>query len=48
MKDLGFKKVYNLLGGFGAWKSEGLKVVVTKGEILKSKKQCQLLNFLIL
>tara|TARA_B110000444_G_scaffold79027_1_gene74755 strand:+ start:777 stop:1496 length:720 start_codon:yes stop_codon:yes gene_type:complete len=45
MKDLGFKKVYNLLGGFGAWKSEGLKVVVTKGEILKKKKATSVIEF---
>lgn len=30
MKDLGFHKVYNLLDGFGAWKSEGFNVVSEK------------------
>ena len=45
MKDLGFKKVYNLLGGFGAWKSEGLKVVVSKGEILIKKKATSVIEF---
>ena len=45
MKDLGFKKVYNLLGGFGAWKSEGIKVVVTKGEILKKQKAMSVIEF---
>ena len=45
MKDLGFKKVYNLLGGFGAWKSEGIKVVVTKGEILKKQKAMAVIEF---
>jgi thioredoxin len=45
MQELGFKKVYNLLGGFGAWKSEGLKVVVTKGEILKKQKAMSVIEF---
>ena len=45
MKDLGIKKVYNLLGGFGAWKSEGLKVAVTKGEILKKQKAMSVIEF---
>ena len=45
MQDLGFKKVYNLLGGFGAWKSEGLKFLVTKGEILKTQKAMSVIEF---
>jgi thioredoxin len=38
MKDLGFKKVYNLLGGFGRWRNDGFKVVVTKEVVLKKQK----------
>ena len=45
MKDLGFNKVFNLIGGFGAWKSEGLKVVVAKGEILKKQKAMSVIEF---
>tara|TARA_B110000902_G_C14024498_1_gene481647 strand:- start:46 stop:765 length:720 start_codon:yes stop_codon:yes gene_type:complete len=43
MKDLGFHKVYNLLGGFGAWKSEGFNVVSEK--LMKVVKQ-KLVSFI--
>jgi thioredoxin 1 len=38
MKDLGFQKVYNLLGGFGSWKSEEFNVVSEKQmKVVKQK-----------
>jgi len=45
MRELGFKKVYNLLGGFGAWKLDGFKVVITKGHILKKQKSISIIEF---
>ena len=38
MQELGFDKVYNLLGGFGEWKLNNFKVVITEGQILKKQK----------
>lgn len=45
MQDLGFKKIYNLLGGFGAWKGKDFKVVVTKGETLKKQDAMSSIDF---
>ncbi len=45
MQDLGFKKIYNLLGGFGAWKANDFKVVVTKGETLKKQQAMSSIDF---
>ena len=45
MQGLGFKKVYNLLGGFGEWKLDGFKVVVTKEPVLKKQKIISIIEF---
>jgi|TARA_B110000902_G_scaffold235031_1_gene280071 thioredoxin len=45
MQELGFHKVYNLLGGFGAWKLDGFKIVVTKESVLKKQKTISIIEF---
>tara|TARA_B100000767_G_C19746871_1_gene528947 strand:+ start:1348 stop:2073 length:726 start_codon:yes stop_codon:yes gene_type:complete len=45
MKELGFDKVYNLLGGFGEWKSKNFKVVKTEDKIFKKQKSFSILEF---
>ena len=45
MKDLGFHKVYNLLGGFGAWKSEGFNVVSEKQMKVVKQKSVSFIEF---
>ena len=38
MKELGFDKVYNLLGGFSEWKLNNFKVVIKEGQVFKKQK----------
>ncbi|MBT6809056.1 MAG: thioredoxin fold domain-containing protein [Flavobacteriales bacterium] len=45
MKDLGFKKVFNLIGGFGAWKLADFKFIKTKEQVFKKQKSISIIEF---
>ena len=45
MKELGFDKVYNLLGGFSAWESNNFKVVLSESKIVEKQKSISVSEF---
>ena len=45
MKELGFKKVFNLKGGFGAWKLADFKFIKTKEQVFKKQKSISIIEF---
>ena len=48
MQELGFNKVYNLLGGIGDWKSNNFKVVKTEAKIFNKPKSISNAEFSML
>ena len=45
MRDLGFKKVFNLIGGFSAWKLANFKFIKTKEQVFKKQKSISIIEF---
>jgi len=45
MKELGFNKIYNLLGGFSKWKSNNFKIVLPEDKIFKKQKSISISDF---
>ncbi|MDG1348628.1 MAG: thioredoxin domain-containing protein [Flavobacteriales bacterium] len=45
MQELGFQEIYNLVGGFGAWKAEGFKVVSIKRKTIDKQKAMSVIEF---
>ena len=45
MQELGFDKVYNLLGGFSEWESNNFKVVLSEDKIVKKQKSISVSEF---
>ena len=45
MQELGFDKVYNLLGGFSEWESNNFKVVLSEDKIVEKQKSISVSEF---
>ena len=45
MQELGFDKVYNLLGGFSKWESNNFKVVLSEDKIVEKQKSISVSEF---
>ena len=45
MQELGFDKVYNLLGGFGEWESNNFKIVLSEEKIVEKQKSISISEF---
>ena len=45
MQELGFEKVYNLLGGFSEWESNNFKVVLSEDKIVEKQKSISVSEF---